>query len=98
MRAEKCENHQKKRSKNLEIRDFWLYLCDIKMILFRKLKNFTIMTNENYTYSGWKMNGFAASITKSELQDGTHVFKIIATDKAGNPSVITRNIIIDKTL
>ena len=30
------------------------------MILFRKLKNFTIMTNENYTYSGWKMNGFAA--------------------------------------
>ena len=37
------------------------------------------------------------SITKSELQDGTHVFKIIATDKAGNSSVITRNIIIDET-
>lgn len=37
------------------------------------------------------------SITKSELQDGTHVFKIIATDKAGNSSVITRNIIVDKT-
>ncbi len=60
MRAKKCENHQKNRSKNLGIRDFWLYLCDIKMILFRKLKNFTIMTNENYTYSGWKMNGFPA--------------------------------------
>ena len=37
------------------------------------------------------------SITKSELQDGTHVFKVIATDKAGNSSVITRNIIIDET-
>lgn len=40
---------------------------------------------------------FSWSITKSELQDGTHVFKIIATDKAGNSSVITRNIIIDET-
>ena len=37
------------------------------------------------------------SITKSDLGDGTHIFKIIATDKAGNSSVITRNIIIDKT-
>ena len=34
------------------------------------------------------------SITKSGLGDGTHIFKIIATDKAGNSSVITRNIII----
>ncbi|MBE6347479.1 MAG: hypothetical protein E7064_00880 [Spirochaetaceae bacterium] len=37
------------------------------------------------------------SITKDNLEDGTHVFKIIATDKAGNSSVITRNIIIDET-
>lgn len=42
-------------------------------------------------------DGVSWSITKSELQDGTHVFKIIATDKAGNSSVITRNIIIDET-
>lgn len=39
------------------------------------------------------------SIVKSisDLGDGTHVFKVIATDKAGNSSVITRNIIVDKT-
>ena len=40
---------------------------------------------------------FSWSIKKPGLQDGTHVFKIIATDKAGNSSVITRNIIVDKT-
>ncbi|MBQ3025430.1 MAG: hypothetical protein IJD23_08995 [Spirochaetaceae bacterium] len=49
-----------------------------------------ITSNNGDEVSSW-------SITKSELQDGTHVFKIIATDKAGNSSVITRNIIIDET-
>jgi len=30
-----------------------LYICDIKMI-----SNSNVMKNSNYTYSGWKMNGF----------------------------------------
>ena len=37
------------------------------------------------------------SLSKGELGDGTHVFKIFATDKAGNQTSLTRNIIVDKT-
>ena len=33
----------------------------------------------------------------SDLGDGTHVFKVVATDKAGNQTSLTRNIIVDKT-
>ncbi len=35
--------------------------------------------------------------SSSALGDGTHIFKIFATDKAGNQTSLTRNIIVDKT-
>ena len=52
----------KKLRKYLEIRPLLCYLCDIKMISSKTLKNFTIMNNKNFTYSGWKINGFLALI------------------------------------
>ena len=55
-------------------------------------KEIEIVTNNtsNANEKSW-------NIVKDNLDDGTHIFKIVATDKAGNSSVITRNIIIDET-
>lgn len=48
-----CSNLQKRTTINLVENVFFVYLCDIKMI-----SNYNAMKNSNYTYSGWKMNGF----------------------------------------
>lgn len=57
-----------------------------------EVESATLATSGSGTEKTW-------SIVKSisDLGDGTHVFKVVATDKAGNQASLTRNIIVDKT-